>query len=245
MLDQRKKTDYISWTILIGILLLAIEISFFNKGIIFSIILSTGFIYIGRKKWNRKAGKVLFWIGVIHLLFNIFSMMTIRFFLIAILLYVIIQFFQSKRNPSIVRPEVRDSDSPAAQGEVLEQKPLFCNLLFGKQKTPEHAYEWNDINIQTGIGDAIIDLSYTVLPKGEAVVFVRGWIGNVQILVPYEIEVSLAHSAVVGAAHVFEREKEQIFNQTLIYQTPSYENAEQKLKIITSMIIGNLEVKRI
>jgi lia operon protein LiaF len=245
MLDHRKKTDYVSWTILIVILLLAIEISFFNKGIIFSIILSVGFIYIGRKKWSRTIGKVLFWIGWIHLIFNIFTMMTVKFFLVAILLYVIIQYFQSKRSPSWIQPEIKKTDCPAKQEEVIERKPLFQNLLLGRQKTPEHVYEWNDINIQTGIGDTIIDLSYTVLPKEEAVVSVRSWIGNVQILVPYEIEVSIVHSVVVGSTHIFEKDKEQMFNQTLIYQTPFYETAEQKLKIITSMIVGNLEVKRI
>ena len=31
---------------------------------------------------------------------------------------------------------------------------------------PMHAYEWNDINIQNGIGNTVIDLSQTILPKG-------------------------------------------------------------------------------
>ena len=64
----------------------------------------------------------------------------------------------------------------------VTSKPLFQNKLFGGQKTPDHEYEWNDINIQTGFGDAVIDLSYTVLPKGESVIFIRNVMGKVTVL---------------------------------------------------------------
>ncbi|KXG08404.1 hypothetical protein AT864_03352 [Anoxybacillus sp. P3H1B] len=244
MLNHRKKTDYISWTILIGVLLLAIEISFFHQGLIFSLLVSGAFVYIGRKKWHSMIGKILFWLGIIQLVFNVFTMMTARFFLLAILLYVLIQFFQSKRQPALLQPKIQPADR-TVQTEILERKPLLQNLLFGRQKTPEQAYEWNDVNIQVGLGDTVIDLSYAVLPKGEAVISIRHWIGNVQIFVPYELEISIVHSAVVGSTLILDKEKEQIFNQTLVWQTTAYETAEQKLKIITSMMVGNLEVKRI
>ena len=48
---------------------------------------------------------------------------------------------------------------------VVKEQPLFQNRLFGQQKTPDHVYEWNDVNIQVGIGDTVIDLSYTVSAK--------------------------------------------------------------------------------
>ncbi|EMT45154.1 MerR family transcriptional regulator [Anoxybacillus flavithermus AK1] len=35
--------------------------------------------------------------------------------------------------------------------------------------------------VQRCVGDTVIDLSYAVVPKGEAVIVVRGWIGNVHI----------------------------------------------------------------
>ena len=55
-------------------------------------------------------------------------------------------------------------------------------------------YEWNDVNIQAGIGDTVIDLSYTVLPKGETVIFIRNVMGKVTIMIPYDVEVSVNHS---------------------------------------------------
>ncbi|MCL6617769.1 MAG: cell wall-active antibiotics response protein [Anoxybacillus ayderensis] len=241
-MDQQKTTDYVSWVVLLALVIFAMEISFFHPGIVFSVLFSAGLIYIGRKKWHRKLGKIAFWLGCVGLVVHVFTMITVRFLLVALLLYAIIQFAQSKRRPAVIRPEMKTND---AETELVFRRPLFQNMLFGRQKTPEHAYEWSDVNIQTGIGDTVVDLSYAVVPKGEAVIVIRGWIGNVHIFVPYEMEVSVVHSVLFGAASIFSRKTERLWNQTFIYQTPAYETAEQRLKIITSMAIGNVEVKRI
>ena len=117
--------------------------------------------------------------------------------------------------------------------------------FWGSKKTPQGVYEWEDINIQTGIGDTVIDLSYTMLPKGETVIFIRNIIGNMQILVPYEIEVSIHHSCMAGSTHIFDHHEPKVFNQVIHLKTPGYETAEQKVKIFTSLVVGNLEVSRI
>ncbi|WP_297990807.1 cell wall-active antibiotics response protein LiaF [Anoxybacillus sp.] len=241
-MDRQKTTDYVSWVVLLALIILAMEISFFHPGIIFSVLFSAGLIYIGRKKWHRTFGKLAFWLGCLGLVVHMLTMMTVRFLLVALLFYAIIQFAQSKRHPIVIRPGMKTS---GAETEFVFRQPLFQNMLFGRQKTPGHAYEWSDVNIQIGVGDTVIDLSYAVVPKGEAVIVVRGWIGNVHIFVPYEMEVSVAHSVLFGASSIFTMETERLWNQTFIYQTPAYETAEQKIKIITSMAIGNVEVKRI
>lgn len=242
---SNKKTDYISSIFLIGVLLLVVEITFFNRGVIFSSLLSIACIYFGRKKLERTIGKLLFWFGWVSLFFTIFAMMTVKFLLIAIILYFIIQYYQSKKSPSYLKPVLQERDTITEDDSKIKRQPLFENVLFGQQKTAEEVYEWNDVNIQNGIGDTTIDLSYTVLPKEEAVIFIRHFIGNVQIYVPYEVEVSVIHSVIAGSTTIFQHSESKIFNQTLFYKTPEYEHAGQKIKIVTSMIIGDLEVKRI
>ncbi|MFC0298862.1 cell wall-active antibiotics response protein LiaF [Geobacillus jurassicus] len=243
MLDQRKKTDYVSWAVLIALLLFFIEISFFHPGLLFSIGFSVALLYIGKNAWPRKRGKILFWLGCIGLVFHLFAMMTARFIVIALLFSTLWKWFQSKQQPAVIRPVI--TEAAGGEGEVISRQPLFHNMLFGRQTTPAHVYEWNDVNIQTGIGDTVIDVSNTVLPKGEAVIIVRGLIGHVRVLVPYEVETKVVHSAIFGGGTVLGREVEHLLNQTFIYQTPSYEAAERKLKIVTSMVIGHIEVKRL
>ncbi|RSK50676.1 cell wall-active antibiotics response protein [Bacillus canaveralius] len=239
------KSDYISWFILIGCILLLLEVTFFNKGLIFSLLVAVGMIYFGRKAMPGTFGKILFWSGLIFFFASIIGMMTFRFFLLAILVHFVIQYSQSKRKPEQINPVLKEPVLFNSEEEVVRKKPLFDNVLFGQQKTPERVYEWNDINIQAGFGDTVIDLSYTVLPPGETVVFIRNFIGNVQILVPYDLEVSIHHSVIAGSIKVFNFQEPKAFNRTFLLQTPGYETQEQKIKIFTSLIVGDVEVKRV
>jgi lia operon protein LiaF len=242
---KNAKNDYIGWLVLIGIVILLLEILFFNRGLIFSLFISGGMIYLGRKKAGKKLGKILFIGGIIFFVLSIVNMMTFKFLLIAILLHFFIQFLNSKKNPNKITPDII-KDEPAQQEEtMIQSKPLFENIFFGQQKTPFGVYEWNDVNIQAGIGDTTIDLSYTMLPNGETVIFIRNIIGNIQILVPYEIDVSIHHSCVAGSATVFGNHHSKIFNQVFQLKTPGYEKSEHKVKIVTTLVVGNLEVSRI
>ncbi|MDQ0218612.1 cell wall-active antibiotics response protein [Peribacillus cavernae] len=245
---KHMKTDYIGWILLIGIILLFLEISFFNGGLLFSLAITIGLTYFGRKLYPRKRGKIMFWIGLIGTVITVVNMMIFKFFLLAILVHLILVFYQSKKNPEVIIPLLVEPGSLHGSSEkepILKTGFLLQNKWFGRQKTPEHMYEWNDINIQGGIGDTIIDLSNTILPKGEAVISIRNLIGNIQIFVPYDIEISIHHSVVAGKAAIFQHQETRVFNQILSYQTEDYQHAAQKMKIITSVLTGDIEVKRI
>lgn len=239
------KNDYVSWIALTGLILLLLEVSFFNEGLIFSLLASGAIIYFGRSLMPRRTGKLLFWAGLFFFLSSVFSMMTFRFFLLAVLIYIAIQFAQSKKKPEVILPILQEPVLELAKDTIIEKPPLFKNLPLGHQETPLHVYDWNDVNVQTGIGDTVIDLSLTVLPKGETVIFIRKIVGNIKVFVPYDVEVTVRHSAILGSAEVFEYEEGRVLNQSLFLQTPGYNLAEQKVKIFTSMVVGNLEVKRI
>jgi lia operon protein LiaF len=239
------KTDYTGWLVVIGIVVLLLEILFFNSGLIFSLFFSSGMIYFGRKKAGKKSGKFLFYAGIIFLLISVFNMMTFKFLLLAILLHFIIQYYNTKNNPKKIALDIMEKEQVLQKETLIKSTPLFENIVFGQQKTPSGVYEWNDINIQSGIGDTVIDLSYTVLPKGETIIFIRNVFGNIQIQVPYEVEVSVHHSCIVGSTTVFENHQSQVFNQAFQLKTAGYDQAEQKVKIFTSLLVGNLEVSRI
>jgi lia operon protein LiaF len=162
---KNRKTDTINWILLIGGIFVLLEMIFFNEGILFSLLLSMGLIYAGRKHLPRKTGKILLWVGLLFLLITLLNMVTFKFLLLGILIYLLIQLILSKQRPIHIQPDVVVNSSPSQPGRnaIHEHEPLFKNVLFGHQKTPEQGYEWKDINIQGGIGDAVIDLSYTAL----------------------------------------------------------------------------------
>ncbi|PLR96075.1 cell wall-active antibiotics response protein LiaF [Bacillus sp. T33-2] len=242
---SRLKNDYISWIALTGAVLLLLELAFFNNGLIFSLLVTGSAVYFGRRMMPRTLGKLLFWGGLFFLATSILGMITFRFFLLAILINIILHFAGSKKNPEIIHPVIKETDENGSKNTIVKRPPLLENIFFGRQKTPDHVYEWNDVNIQAGVGDSVIDLSLTVLPKGETVIFIRNIIGNVKVFIPYDLEVTVRHSSLAGSTSVLDYQESKILNQTLFLQTPDYDQAEQKVKIFTSMLIGDLEVKRI
>lgn len=244
---NKPKSEYVSWIIIIGFLLLGLEVLFFNKGLIFSLLIAAGMIYFGRKELRHLFGKLLFWVGIFFFGVSVLGMITFRFFVLAVIIYFLLQYFQTKKKPETVIPMFTEpTPKESVTGEnFITKEPLLKNVMFGEQKTAEHTYEWNDVNIQTGVGDTVIDLSYTVLPKGETVIFIRKIVGNIEVLVPYDIEVSVHHSVMAGAVNILNYQGTKLFNQNIHVQTPDYDHTEQRIHIFTSLLVGNLEVRRI
>ncbi|MEK4538030.1 cell wall-active antibiotics response protein LiaF [Peribacillus sp. FSL K6-1552] len=246
---NKMKTDYMGWIFLIGIVLLILEISFKGGGLFFSLAFSIGLIYLGRKFLKRTIGKILFYIGIISLIITVLNMFVFRFFLIAILIYLLLLYYQSKKNPDWINPVLTNEgfdEERINKERLLKTNYLFQNRLFGHQQTAEHVYEWNSVNVQGGVGDTVIDLSRTILPKDDAVISIRNIVGNITILVPYGIEIRVHHSVIAGRARIFENKPEsRVFNQIYSYQTEGFNETDQKVHIITSILVGDLEVKRV
>lgn len=245
MLSLNKK-DQISWFMLITIVLMFIEIVYYDFELVFPLFISIMMIYFGRQKMPKRSGKFMFWLGIIIFISTFMNMITLKIMLFIILISILNDFYKSKKEPKLIKPII-DEPKQIDMSETelfVYHTPLLKNKLFGHQETPEHVYEWNDINIQTGIGDAVIDFSNTILPNGETVVFIRNFIGNIQIYIPYDIEVSVHHSVLLGSTKVFSHEEKSIYNQNLFVQTNDYQIAEQKIKVFISMLVGDLEVKR-
>ncbi|WP_223701550.1 cell wall-active antibiotics response protein LiaF [Sutcliffiella deserti] len=239
---NRKKTDLMSYILIAGFFIFILEILFFDTGLVFFLLFSSVLLYFGKRKWNWLLGKVLFVIGALSIFFTIISSMTFRFLLLAMIVYFFLWFIRSKQNPSFIRPEINSFDKEKIH---KREKKWLTNKLVDSQRTPEHSYTWDDVNIQCGVGDTIIDLSYTVLPKGDSVILIRNIVGNIQILVPYEVDICIQHSVILGSTVILEEEQSQNWNQTMHYQTEDYDQSLQKVKIITSVLVGSLEVKRV
>ena len=245
---NKMKTEYMSWIFLIGIVLLLVEL-LYDGGLLFSLAFSIGCMLIGKKYFSKVIGKILLIIGIITTLTTVFHMMVFRFFLMAIFVYLLLLYYQSKKNPKWVKPiltEPKEQQKECVQERLLKMDCLLRNKWFGQQRTSDAVYEWNDINIQNGIGNIVIDLSQTILPKGNAVISIRSFVGNMQILVPYGVEVFIHHSVIAGRTRIFEnRLEDQFFNQVISYKTLGFDEAKQKVHITTTVIVGDLEVRRV
>ncbi len=243
---KRLSTDTLNWIMIIGVVLFVIEIAFFHGGVLWAALFFGFLLYIGRKKFAEMWGKVFFWIGLIGLVISVLNMIAFRFLIIVFIILVLIDYSRSKKGAERLEPIFYLETHETTDDEpLIKTKPLFKNLFYGHQETKRPAYEWHDINIHGGIGDRIIDLSNTVLPNDTAVISIRHLIGNITIYVPYEVEFMIHHSAIIGRAYILNEHSRQLLNQVLSYKTERYDQGGPRVKIITSIFSGNVEVKRI
>ncbi|UUV99024.1 cell wall-active antibiotics response protein LiaF [Vagococcus luciliae] len=120
----------------------------------------------------------------------------------------------------------------------------FKRPWIGSQRLGSDTYEWDDINFSVVIGDTIIDLGNTLLPKEDNVVIIRKGFGRTRILVPTGIGVMLEHSSMRGAVH-FDQEVYHLNNESLKLYSEDYDESTRRLKIITNTLFGDLEVIRV
>ena len=242
---HRLSTDQLNWIIVIGVILFLLEFVFFSGGLIFTALIAGIIVYFGWKNFHESWGKVMFWVGLIAIIFSVLNMIAVRFLILVAIIMFVIHYIKKREETTTIKPKflVHDDEN---QEPLYRMTPLFQQRFFGTEETEDTAYTWRDINIHGGFGDRIIDLSNTVLLDDTAVISIRHILGSIVIYVPYEVEVSIHHSSLYGKALIFGNPSEEIFNQTLSYQTEGYnEKNVTRVKIITSFISGDIEVKRI
>lgn len=195
--------------------------------------------YFSWQHYYREPNRFIFWVSIIIIGSILIDTVFFRIIIGIVLAWFIIQYLQ---NQSAEKGNVRVVKF--SEESIQESDVLYTNKWFGQQKRGTQPYQWQDYNSQTIIGETVIDLTQTVLPKGEPLVLVRHLAGMIKIIVPYDVEVSIHHSVFIGSVDIFGYGYDQMTNRVVHYQTENYQQANQRVKIYTSMIAGKFEVVR-
>ncbi|EUJ31927.1 cell wall-active antibiotics response protein LiaF [Listeria cornellensis] len=198
------------------------------------------FLFTSRKEGvpKKKARSRLF-IAAVFILISVLLTVTFKIGLVVAGIFAVYYYVSRKRAPQLLMVKTKET------AENMNPRNTFIrNQWFGNQRVLDVVYEWDNINIQTGIGDTIIDLGNTVLPTGESVVLIRSFSGKIRLLVPFDLGICLEHSAIFGHLQ-YDKESTVVQNDTIKLYSDNYEKAPRKVKIITSVVLGDLEVIRL
>ena len=193
-----------------------------------------------RKRENSIFGNVLFIMGALGLSFTLFSMIAIWWVIIALIIYMGYQLLwggPALETAVTLKPHLSEK-------EFIRTDPMFKSFLVGQLQSPDTIYELDDINIQFGFGDIVLDFSNTLIPEGETVIIIRGMVGKIQLAVPYDIELSVQTSTLVGRLHILDN-SDRFFNTTQKYMTKDYGQGNRKMRIVASTLVGDIEVRNI
>ncbi|MEW9669169.1 cell wall-active antibiotics response protein LiaF [Ammoniphilus sp. 3BR4] len=119
--------------------------------------------------------------------------------------------------------------------------PKVKQSLIGNLFLTGNRWELKDMNIWHGIGEVKIDLSRALIHHGETVVMLNGWIGDIDIYVPYDLEISFIAQVNVGDIDVFGN-KQGGLNRSVSLTTSNYQNAEKRVRIIVNLLVGDIDI---
>jgi hypothetical protein len=92
------------------------------------------------------------------------------------------------------------------------------------------------------IGDVSLDLSSADIPSGETVYHFYGFIGDVDLIVPQDVGVSVSSAGFVNDVNVFKRKQSSILFPIEI-ASDGYETAERKIRLDGAFFIGDVKIK--
>ncbi|GGI13511.1 cell wall-active antibiotics response protein LiaF [Gottfriedia solisilvae] len=192
-----------------------------------------------RKVYPSTSANIAFFGGIILFISNVFQLKSILGVLAFIVIYIgYLIFINSKLNEKIVIPLTQEKTSSG----VFEAKSLISNRFFSNIRMKnDTTFELDDVDYYFGIGDIEIDLTDSFIPEGETVLAINGLIGNITLYVPYDVELTFHHATLFGKVNILKNELKG-FNKNCKFTTNDYKEASRKLKIITSLAVGKIEV---
>ncbi|WP_034550625.1 cell wall-active antibiotics response protein LiaF [Carnobacterium funditum] len=196
------------------------------------------------KKNNSKRQNYLM-IGSILILIALLSTSAVWFMLICAILFFVVLGNKSLLNFRFSNFEAPWQDKDIIIVETAKSLPKngkrFKRSWFGNERIGNAVYEWDDINLTVFMGDTIVDLGNTLLPKDESYVIIRKGFGKTRILVPTGIGIMIEHSAFKGKVF-FESDIFVLSNESVKLYSEQYDENTRKIKLITTVLVGDLEV---
>ncbi|MBC1520630.1 cell wall-active antibiotics response protein LiaF [Listeria aquatica] len=197
------------------------------------------FLYTSRKAGiSKKKQRNRLFLAAVFILLAVLLTTSFKIGIVIFGIFAIFHYINRKRAPELLMVETKEP------GKIDRVNHFIKNQWFGNQRVLDVVYEWEDINIQTGIGDTIIDLGNTVLPTGESVIMIRSISGKIRLLVPFDLGICLEHSAIFGKLQ-YDKKTTSVQNDSIKLYSDNYETAARKVKIVTSVVLGDLEVIRL
>ena len=166
-------------------------------------------------------GGLLILIGVLVLAGSIFDVSIWKFFwpILLILLGLWI----------LIRPRWVSPRGPA-------QFLIFDNLR------RKGAWQVKNEEIWSFLGDVVLDLTSAEIPVGETVYRIYGFIGDVDIIAPQGVGVSVSTAGFINEVKIFGK-KQSSFLLPIEMSSEAYESAERKIRLDVAFFISDVKAK--
>lgn len=138
--------------------------------------------------------------------------------------------------------EQEEKEKRKEKRQAKHQLPYETFSILGDFHMHYHRFELRDMKVTNGIGDVKIDLSKAVIPPGETTIEINALLGDIHIYVPYELEVSVQASVLMGEMDLLGHHQDGIARR-FATQSAGYQQATKRVNIILSLGLGEIDVR--
>jgi lia operon protein LiaF len=103
-------------------------------------------------------------------------------------------------------------------------------------------WELKNLSVWSVIGEIRMDLSLAVTNEPETTIVLQGIIGDIDLIVPEDIGVSVESMIWIGQTSVNQDRESGLCNK-LQWKSPNYDTSEQRVNLLISYVIGDLDMK--
>lgn len=126
---------------------------------------------------------------------------------------------------------------------TLNEQNVKYSKVFGDVKLQVNNQDFNGGSISVMLGEIDLDLAKSNIKEGEKILRLSGVIGEISVLLPKTLKVSVKANVTVGDIKILDTTDDGfLINRT--FQSEGYETAKKKLYISVSQVIGDIEIRR-
>jgi lia operon protein LiaF len=130
------------------------------------------------------------------------------------------------------------------QKKEYEKVKINKSHFIGDIKYNQPNWPLESMRLSNMIGSYYFDISKAYIPEGETPIYLKGWIGDVKMLIPEDIPVDISIDESIGDIKLFGQKSSDI-KPTMSYRSPGYEEAEKKIKIFIEFSIGSVKINKV
>jgi lia operon protein LiaF len=116
--------------------------------------------------------------------------------------------------------------------------------LVGDQNYFEENWTVEPLDLWSGVGNYYFDFTRSYIPEGNTPINIRGWVGDIRMIIPENLGFQVEASTKVGEIKIF-NERAEGLKREIFYQSPNYHEATKKLTIKLKLKVGDIRIDQV
>ncbi|RDY71514.1 cell wall-active antibiotics response protein LiaF [Halobacillus sp. SY10] len=131
-------------------------------------------------------------------------------------------------------------DSKGSSSNKLKSK----HMMIGDHSFNEENWKVEPMDLWNGVGDYRFDFTRAFIPDGDTPIVVRGWVGDVKMLIPKHVPFRVDAKVKTGDIRVG-GQKADGMHRSVEYETDDYSMATRRLTIGVDLKVGSIRIEQV